>query len=151
IASRASVRLDVTATREHRLSPRTAALLERVTEPHEIVVAGNLSGLDRLTAQRSRDVLDAPTHASPHIRVTTIDTATAKGLEEYDALLLRQAELSREALERMAGQVDGAAESAAWLADALEALSPALLDAGQEARTAAAGEPGLAQLPAYFE
>ncbi len=151
IASRASVRLDVTATREHRLSPRTAALLERVTEPHEIVVAGNLSGLDRLTAQRSRDVLDALTHASPHIRVTTIDTATAKGLEEYDALLLRQAELSREALERMAGQVDGAAESAAWLADALEALSPALLDAGQEARTAAAGEPGLAQLPAYFE
>src|SRR3954451_24938947 len=60
LAARYPVRWDVTLTGEHRLSPRTAAVLAKLRAPHEIVVAGPLrdrAAIDPLARQRTEDVI----------------------------------------------------------------------------------------------
>src|SRR6185436_9902961 len=61
IAQRTPRRFDVTATREHELSPRSIALLSKLKAPYEIVIAAPLRDpkvVDRRALVRLIDVLD---------------------------------------------------------------------------------------------
>lgn len=105
IGARFPYRIDATASREHRLSPRTQALLDQLEGTYEIVVAASRSSVDRRAYQRTRDVLDTFDRASDKIRVTFIDTGSARGVSEYDALLRRLA-------DQFAGEIDAQRASA---------------------------------------
>lgn len=89
IAGRLAVRLDVTATREHRLSERTTRILKDITQPYEIVIAANYSTLDPQAARRTQGVLENFERASPNLRATVIDVGAAQGPAQLDALLSR--------------------------------------------------------------
>lgn len=129
IGSRLSVRIDVTATGEHQLSPRTLALLSGIQSPYEVVIAAPLRDpkvVEPRALQRIADVLDR-FRRSGNVEVTLIDTGSQAGLEQYDALLARLAEREapriREHRQVIGSAISGVEELAAWL----DGLSPRLL------------------------
>jgi hypothetical protein len=151
IATRAAVRFDVTATREHQLSPRTVSLLNRSEAAFEIVVAAPLRDprtVDPRALQRVADVLDRFTRSSRNITVTLIDTGSTGGLAQYDSLLARLAERDEPKIERQRQVILGAAESAEQLAAWLDAFAQRL----QAVPAAIPGDvPAAAGNRSYFE
>ena len=89
ITDRFPARFDVTSTREHQLSDRTRQELASLKAPYEVVVAVNGSSVDPRTARRTQDVLDSMQHASPNLKVTLLDVASAKGVADLDDALRR--------------------------------------------------------------
>lgn len=134
LAAMLDVRVDVTATKDHDLAPRTRAILDAATTPSEIVVVGDLRRLDHRARQRTDDVLQAMTAASDRLRATWIDASTTSGAEVRERLVHRLIERERADMERHRQAVDlGLADTrdlAAWLAGPLaqdlQALAAAL-------------------------
>jgi hypothetical protein len=147
LTSRLHARIDVTATREHRLSERTRALLDRLDRPHEIVLAGNFRMLDPVSRQRSEDVLTALAEASKHLRITRIDTGSERGLAQYDAMLDRCVRQFEGPLEKVVTQVQGVVDSLASRAAEMGELAELL----EHARTqGTAGDPAMQLLDDYL-
>jgi hypothetical protein len=152
LAARMPVRWDVTLTGEHRLSPRTGAVLARVKERHEIVVAGPLSdraSIDPQARQRTQDVIAQLASSSRGlVTSTTIDTGSAEGLRKYQDLLTRLAGREADKAARQSEAVASAAATAVRLADQLEALSPRLQAVGAAVTP---DSPSAGANKAYFE
>jgi hypothetical protein len=127
LASRYSRAWDVTATREQELSPRTRRLLADLADPYEVVVAADSRTLDRGARDRVGDVLAQFERGSRAVRVTTIDTASPGGVEEYERLLARLRERDAPRIRERAEAVGRAIDGAEDLASRLEELSPRLL------------------------
>jgi len=94
LAARYPVRMDVTEMREHRLSPRSQALVSGLTGSYEVVVAAPLKDrrlIDPRAVERTTDVLDQFQLAAGkgHFKSTWIDTGSASGMKAYDDLLKR--------------------------------------------------------------
>jgi len=102
LATRWDVRFDVTATREHTLSPRTLALVRGLDEPVEVVITADYAQMDPRATLRLRDVLDGLTRASDRVRVTEIDLGADDGRAAFTSLLGR---LSAAIEPRIAAQV----------------------------------------------
>lgn len=127
VADRHVIRLDVTATREHSLSPRTRAILTNLERPVEIVVVADDRMLDRRARERVHDVLDAFEHDSPLISVTKINPVTDAGREKFDALRGEIATLYKDETSRRREVVRRTGENLPDLATKLDAFSDALL------------------------
>jgi hypothetical protein len=87
LATRTAVRYDVTATGEHRLSPRAAGLLAGLSGEYRVVVVAERRAVDAASMQRALDVLDRFKSASAKITVTIIDPTTASGQESHGRLV----------------------------------------------------------------
>lgn len=125
LAARLTRPIDVTATGEHRLSPRTTAILARLGEGFEIILAADARALDRDLRRDLSDVLDQFARAGVGVHV--IDTGADAGHEEYRNLLRQLAERDRPAVEAIAGAAENALGGLLFAADALErGVSPAL-------------------------
>lgn len=143
IGERTSVRFDATDTGEHRLSPKTAQLLDHLAHDYEIVLAVNRGEIDPRALLRVRDVAELIDHASPHIKVTNIDTTSASGLAEFDALIARLADRDKDEIQKQVDAVNGAIaaleeESTYFegtLAPALRRLADAASSAPEQGQT----------------
>jgi hypothetical protein len=137
IGERTSIRFDATDTGEHHLSPKTTQLLANLAHDYEVVLAVNRAEVDPRALQRVRDVADLIGRSSPRITVTNIDTASASGLDQFDALLTRLGERDRTEIQKQVDAVNAAIagldEGAAYFADPLPA---ALRQLGAAAATA---------------
>lgn len=87
LATRYAMRVDVTNTRDQLLSPRTAMVMERMDGPYRIVVAADMAAADRGARKRLEAILSEMRRASLTFSATTIDTGSARGMEDYRALL----------------------------------------------------------------
>lgn len=141
LADRFPVRADLTATREHRLSPKTVEILREVTGPIEIVVTANVSSIDPRAFRRTQDVLDLFARASDRIRVTAIDTASSHGIAQLDAVLARLVERNRALLDQHAGTIGRALATSKNVADRLPELAERFSKA--QAELPASGDEGL--------
>lgn len=153
LGTRFAARFDVTSTGEHRLSPRSQSLLERLSGPYEVVVAAPLRDravTDPRALQALRDVLDQFRHArgGVTIRSTLIDTGSAAGIAEFEALLDRLAQRDAPRIQKQADAVATGLDRAEALAADMETLSP-MLDA--VARAIPDDAPGAATNRSYFE
>jgi hypothetical protein len=121
VVDRIDARIDVTATGEHRLSPRTQGLLDSLPGPIEIVVATDRGSLDRRVIERVDDTLASITRAREDVSVTVIDLTASDGQARYLALLERLADADRELVDTQAriiqASLDTADGSSAWLGD----------------------------------
>ena len=153
LAARFPARLDVTEMREHRLSPRSQALIAGLTDEYEIVIAAPLKDrrlIDPHSVERAADVLDQFRlgAAKARFKGTWIDTGSPAGMKAYDDLLKRL--VNRDA-NRIKKQADAAASAIAQteaIATWLESLSPRL----QAIRDAIPSEsPNAPTNKAYFE
>ncbi|MCW5764981.1 MAG: hypothetical protein KIT68_03280 [Phycisphaeraceae bacterium] len=130
LGTRVSARFDVTATREHALSPQTVAVLARLNHPVTLVIATDLRTVSGPARTRLTDVLDKFTRATPHLRIVTIDTASAAGVAEFDGLLDQIAQSDAPIIDAAAKAVAAGSAVAEDLANGLDALSAALLTTG---------------------
>lgn len=112
LGTRYHTRLDLTATREHTLSPRTTEILSKLTEDHTLVISARFQQIDQRALQRIRDLLDAFSQASPRISIREINLNSAGAIEQAEDIV-------RISLENHS-------ESARQHADALSAASDAL-------------------------
>ncbi len=137
ITDRTASRYDVTATREHELSPRTQAVLKSIADagPHEIVLVCPFSSLDKRTQQRTADVLDAFNAASPNLTTTIIDVAGADGAAKYEALLTRLAQRGKSELDAQAKIINAAADRTGPVVESLTKIAAGLVSAAEALST----------------
>lgn len=130
IATRLDARFDVTATRAHRLSPRTQTLLDGLGGEYEVVIAAPLRDprlIDPRAAEGISDLLDQLARAGGgRIRTTSIDTGSASGLASYDALVRRLSDRDSARIQAQAQVVATALDRTDALAGWLDGLSPRL-------------------------
>jgi hypothetical protein len=150
LAERYSTRWDVTATREHELTPRTGQLLSRLKGEYEIVIGAPLRDrrtIDPAALQRVRDVLDQFSRGAA-IKTTLIDTGSPAGVADFGALLKRLADREDAAVRKDAGVFAAALTGTEQLAGELIALVPKL----QSVRDAIPeSAPGAATNRSYFD
>ena len=123
LGGRFAARFDVTATREHSLSERTASLLATLDEPHRIVVSADFGRVPPRVRQRVLDVLAAFGEGSAFLDVAVIDAGAPGAAEAFGGVVADAAALRPDDLEAHRAGVERAASDAARLADALEAVS----------------------------
>lgn len=143
LAERSSVRLDLTATREHSLAPRTRTILDRMDRDVEVVVVTDDSTVAPDLRRRVRDLLDTLDRASARVRVTRINPVTDAGQAAFDALRDRvRALYAADTRDRAAAMTD-AVGVAATLPGRLRGLSDALqaLRANADTGRPADGDP----------
>lgn len=130
LASRAPIRADVTATGEHKLSPRTIRVLQSLAGDCRIVIAAPFKSIDRAALERVRDVLAQFQRTSPRIKPAFIDTGSAAGVTQYTTFLRDLIAADGPALESQARTLRDACASLESLAADLETnLSASLLKA----------------------
>lgn len=109
LGERFSQRYDVTATGEHKLSPRTTAMLGSLTHDYRLVVASDLSRIDARARERVVDVMDQLRRASARITSDVIDTGRADGPRALDALVQQLADAEHDTLQAQVNTINGAA------------------------------------------
>lgn len=134
IAGRYKLRLDVTATGEHSLAPRTLSLLDSLDRPVSVVVSANLQRLDRRIRQRLNDALGAFADASPQLTIMRIDTGSPGAADAYAHLI---ADLAK----RETPAIDATTTAANQALDELTRLSHALTDLASQCRAIAGAAP----------
>ncbi len=134
LARKFSRRIDVTATREHELSPRSKALVARLSGAYEVVIAAPLRdsrAVDRRALSRLADVLDqfkrAGVKPGSSVAVSLIDTGSAGGTAQYTQLLERLRERDQSKIDKQVSEVVAAQVAAESFVAWLEAASPKLL------------------------
>lgn len=130
LADKYARRFDVTSTGEHRLAPRTAALVEGLTGRAEVIVAADWLTLDRRVREDVRDVLDRFARASPNVGARPIDFSAAAGRAEYGALLKDMTAREADKIAAARAAVEAAVkQSAAIRADLSANVAPGVEDA----------------------
>ncbi|MBX3357553.1 MAG: hypothetical protein KF745_03910 [Phycisphaeraceae bacterium] len=151
IAARLNARLDVTVTREHRLSQRSLDVLSGLDKPYEVVVAADVRSLDPASWQRTVDVLDNFGRASKNLTITRIDTGSADGLARFDGLMKRLAERFREKSAAAVAAVQQGDVSCEQVAEQLDSLSAAILRLREAIPAPPTGPPNAQQYRGYLE
>lgn len=129
LSLRFSYRFDVTATNEQSLSPRTQRILDRVTEPVEIVIAADLTQADARVRTRLVDTLRDLERDNANIKSTIINVANDDGRAQFKGVVQRLAERDRDMLRDQTAAIELARGSGAAIAGYLnDQLSSALLE-----------------------
>ncbi len=125
LAERVSPRVDITASGEHRLSPRTLATLENLEGKYRVVVATGFDAATRRSRQRLQDVLDQMVEAAGEDRLSTslIDVSGPAGQEAFERLQRDLAERERGQIEAHARGVRSACVASSEAAAAMEKLA----------------------------
>ncbi len=136
ITSTYHYRMDVTSTGSHKLSTRASSIVDRLTDPTEIVLAIGMNHADKRSVDLVADVLDAYARSSDLLRVRVIDLDAPEGIDQTKALLAELAERDRPNIEaNLAAIADSAgllldlAPQLSALADRLETLRDAITPA----------------------
>lgn len=138
-------RFDVTATGEHRLSPRSENLLSGLTHPYRIVVAGDLGATDPRARERVRDVLGELSRRTSKVTVREIDSGTPAGQASLDELIDELSSEYKSQTDAQVGAVDGAIRAAVQLAEYFaKSLAPSL-EAVRDSLVRLGGQEKLAQ------
>ena len=128
LAARFPLRLDVTATAEHTLSPRSRQLLASLREPHLVEIIGNLRTLNPQARQDVLDVLDQFKSGSPNIDVGFLDISSPAGASSYQSLLTQFVDRERQTQAPSRAAVDKALADFPALIDIAENwLAPTLI------------------------
>ena len=111
LAGRFAPRFDVTATGEHRLSPRADAVLARLPGPARLIVAADFRRSSPEAYRDTADVLDRFS-ASGKLEVISIDLGSPSGSAQYQQVIESLVERDRAELSSQADKIKTAAASA---------------------------------------
>jgi hypothetical protein len=130
MTTRAHKRFDVTATRQHDLTPRTKQLLSRLDRDLTLVVAADMSTLDHPTRQRTLDVLEQFSSAGGgkgRLKVNLINTSDPAGQQNYERVLADLIARDKPTIDAASAAVTAAVSKAEAIAATLESLQQTLL------------------------
>jgi hypothetical protein len=120
LGERFSQRYDVTATGEHKLSPRTTSLLGSLAHDYRLVIAGDLSRIEARARERVVDVLDQLRRATPRITSDVIDTSRAEGPRSLESLVQQLADAEHDTLQSQVNTIERAGNAMKSLAAFLD-------------------------------
>lgn len=123
LGSRYHWRWDVTATRQHTLSPRTLAVLRASDEPRTIVVSADMRRLEPQAAAAMADLLAEFERQAPSLDVAWIDTGSPSGRTEFADLIESLAAADAEGLSAQRAALTRALEGARELSTGMGAVS----------------------------
>jgi hypothetical protein len=126
LGSRFSARIDLTATREHTLAPRTIRLVEQIDEPHLIVVSADLSRVDAAGRQRLSDVLQNFASIGDDLTVSLIDTGAPGAIEAIQSVVATAASWHQDDIKSHTDAITQTLEEAAALPPRIEGVADAL-------------------------
>jgi hypothetical protein len=115
VAARFAPRFDVTATGEHRLSPRAQAVLSRLPAPARLIVAADFQRVSPEAFRDSNDVLDRFTRTGK-FELALIDLGSAAGQKQFQEVLADLIARDQSELQSQAGAIRAAASSASEVA-----------------------------------
>ncbi|MBL4698131.1 MAG: hypothetical protein JKX70_04790, partial [Phycisphaerales bacterium] len=126
-------RIDVTSTGSHKLSPRTVGIVDRLTEPTQIVLAIGMNRADKRSLDLVSDVLDTYERSNDLLSVRIIDLDSAQGADHTKALLAELAvrdqstiDANMSALQASADILLEVAPKLSTIATRLEAIADAI-------------------------
>lgn len=129
LAERFPVTLDVTVSGEHRLSPRSAAVLDRLEGRASLLIATDFSRADPDALRDTSDVLSR-FERTGRVELSLLDTSSPRGSAAFRESIARLIERDKETLASQVAtlrSISGSAEPLArWM---LEALAPGLASA----------------------
>ncbi|MHC4976822.1 MAG: hypothetical protein ACYTF7_09485 [Planctomycetota bacterium] len=128
MSTRFARRVDVTATRQHQLSPRTLAVLEFLEGEHEILLVVDRTQVDSLIWQRIADVLEELDRASRQLLITVIDTSDPASRAQIHETFARLRVMYEDELDEHVRVIGDAAEAMRSLAPRFEELGQSLTD-----------------------
>lgn len=126
LAERHLPRFDVTATGEHRLSPRAAAVLGKLESPARLVIATDLRKVSPEAMRDTTDVLDRFSK-SGKVDVSLLDSTSPDGQQAFRTLLRDLTEADKPTLDAQAASVRATAITAVDLAKAAQGELSTLL------------------------
>jgi hypothetical protein len=126
LSTRFAQRFDVTATRQHKLSPRTLAVLNGLQDEHEILLVVDRTQVDPLIWQRISDVLDELDRASALLRITVIDMSDSSARAQVPGVFDRLEVLYSDQLENYVKTIRDAALAAESLIARMERIDESL-------------------------
>lgn len=126
LAERHLPRFDVTATGEHRLSPRATTVLSKLDAPARLVIATDLRKVSPEAMRDTTDVLDRFSK-SGKVEVSLLDSASADGLRSFQSLLRDLTEADKPTLDAQAASVRATAIAAVDLAKSAQGELSTLL------------------------
>lgn len=129
IGTRFAARVDVTATGEHRLSPRTLAVLDGLAAKggeHRMILAAPLRTLNPQARVEVADVLAEMSRRQPKFVVSWLDTQ-GDGASEFKTIAAELYERERAAIEAQATTIRGTLETARAVGGAMTATASAKL------------------------
>jgi hypothetical protein len=159
LAARFPARLDVTATADQSLSPRTTRILARIDRPVRIVIAADLRAADARVRTRLIDTLREIERANPKVTNRIIDVSRDDGRRAFRETVAELASRDAGVLREQVASISLAGGSAAAIAtylndhvsgsilmvrDALPATAPGV----DRARTLLEEAAGLARVTA---
>jgi len=122
VAARFAPRFDVTASGEHRLSPRAEAVLARLSAPARLIVAADFQRVSPEAFRDSNDVLERFTRTGK-LELALIDLGSPAGQKQFQETLADLISRDQSELQSQAAAVRAAANSAsevaAWTQTAL--------------------------------
>lgn len=136
ITTRKHAVFDVTATRQHALSPRSQQLLSRLDRDLTLVIAADFQNIDRATRQRTFDVLGQFESASKRLKVQLIDTSDTAGQGKYEQVLRDLAARDKKTIDTASESVASAASRAESLATSIDSIQATLLKIKDQQATA---------------
>ncbi|TVQ79256.1 MAG: hypothetical protein EA380_04860 [Phycisphaeraceae bacterium] len=134
LGTRYHTRLDLTATREHTLSPRTIETLSKLDADHTLVISARFQQIDQRALQRIRDLLDAFTQASPRISFREINLNSPAALDQAEAVVRLSLQNHSDAAQRHTDALTRASEALEGIAertDEIAALAQSLVQRQQ--------------------
>lgn len=120
------VRIDVTSTSAHKLSPRATNMVKALPGHTRIVLALNQTETDRRALDLVSDVLDTYGRSSELLSTQIIDLATPDGENQINALITQLRDREVEAISQNSETLAGLSANIGSAAADLGALSPAL-------------------------
>lgn len=132
IGSRFHKRFDVTATRQHTLSPRTLRLLGTIDGAHRIIVSADMSRMHRETQRRIVDLLDEFQEAAPELDVQWLDAGQPDAGAKYESLIGSLASQHHDELAKQRTVLEEAARSIADVVTGARRVATAILELDQE-------------------
>lgn len=135
LTTRITRRTDITATRAHQLSPRTAQILDALRRNATLAIAADLSKLDPASRQSLIDVLEKlqrPASKGATFSTRLMNTGTKAGLAEFDALMLDLAKGESTAIEARTAELTKMTADADDLARSVQGLVGLLQGARDE-------------------
>ncbi|MBL4808990.1 MAG: hypothetical protein JKY43_02905 [Phycisphaerales bacterium] len=118
-----TIRIDVTSTSAHKLSPRAKSMVNALPGRTRIVLALNQTQTDRLALDLVSDVLDTYARASDSLTSQIIDLATPDGTNQINTLIAQLREREAGAIARNSSTLSDVSAAINTSAEALNNAS----------------------------
>ncbi len=147
IGARTSTRFDLTLTGTHRLSPRTAQLLDRLPDGYQIILAVDRAGVDQRAYDAVVDLLNEMADSSPSLGVQIVDVGKPRQRAQFEALVADLRERDRPLVEQQAQRL---AEAASRFTEAAATLRQSQTELESLAQSVPGNRPDARDIREFF-